>query len=312
MPEQNATESLIKQARQCMRRRDFSKALDLYKAAVDEDGRDIAAHEGVATAAFMLQDYDLAIKHFQRVGQLDPRRAQPLVNLGAIHNRQGDYRTAVQHLRKALSKDRRCAEAYYNLAIAHRGLNQLSMAVSAYREAIRLNPEMAEAYQNLANVYLEMGNTQQAVLNYKRALDIRPDFERARRGLEEAQRVAFEAKQSRSPFGRLVDTEQAALAQSQEATRVLTPQERFDDRTKVHEYAKKTERAAVVLLNQVRDDLERRLLQLTHAFSQSDDRYHFNPEYEAFRQAHADFREAVHLVKTQTDALRAHEEFIRS
>lgn len=311
MPDQMTIDSLIEQARELMRQRDYPQAISVYESAIAQEANSLAAHEGLATAAFMVQDYELAARHFKRVSMLDPRRAEPLINLGAVYNRQGEYSSAVKQLRLALSKDRKSAEAYYNLGIAYRGQNQLSMAVSAYKEAIRLDPEMAEAYQNLANVYVEQGNSQQAILNYRRALEIRPDFERARRGLDQAQSADTEAKKSMSPFGRLVDTEQTG-GDVEAAMRDLTPQERFEDRTTVHQYAKDIEQAAAILLNQLRDQLEDRLLKLTHTFSQTDDRYHFKEQFFAFRAAHADFQRAVELLNRHTDALRAHEEYVRS
>jgi tetratricopeptide (TPR) repeat protein len=303
MPNATEHEAVLQTARQHLRQREYPQALALYEQVLVQDPSSVAAHEGAATAAFVMQDYPRAIEHFKRASQLDPRKSQPLVNLGAVYNRMADYQTAAKVLRQAIGKDRRCAEAYYNLGIAHRGLNQPSMAVSAYKEAIRLAPEMAEAYQNLGNLYVEMGNTQQAILNYKRA----------QRGLERAQNAAVEAKRSISPFGRLVGAGGPTDKEAEPAAmRVLTPQERFEDRAAVHAHAKELERAAAVLLNQMREQLEGALLQLTHAFTQSDDRYNFRSEFVAFQQARGAFEQVAHALQERSDALRDHEKLIRS
>jgi tetratricopeptide (TPR) repeat protein len=305
-------ESLLQQARKCLRQGDLRQAEQLYEQAVAQDSGHIGAHEGLATAAFMSQNYTRAIELYRRVLQLDPRRAQPLVNIGAVHNRQGEFLQATKTLRQALAKDRKCAEAYYNLGIAHKGLNQLSMAVSAYREVIRLSPEMAEAYQNLANVYFEMGNTQQAIVNYRRALELRPDFDRARRGLDKAQNTAAAAKQSASPFGRLVRIEDNTAPKHEEPTRALSPQERFEDRLAVHGCAKDLERSAAAVLNLIRDDLEPALRGLAHEFMQNDGRYSFVDEFGLFQRTFAAFQQSVGRFDRSSDALRAHERLIRS
>lgn len=305
-------ESLLQQARACLKQGDLPQAEQLYEQVVAQDPGHIGAHEGLATAAFISQKYARAIELYKRVLQLDPRRAQPLVNIGAIHNRQGEFLQATKILRQALAKDRKCAEAYYNLGIAHKGLNQLSMAVSAYREAIRLSPEMAEAYQNLANVYLEMGNTQQAIVNYRRALELKPGFDRARRGLEKAQNVVAQAKQSASPFGRLVRIEETKAASTETPARVLSPQERFEDRLAVHGRAKELERVAMAVLNQLRDDLEPALRSLSHEFMQNDGRYSFVDEFGVFQRAFAKFQHTVARLAESADTLRAHERLIRS
>lgn len=311
MPAAVEIDALIQQARSLLRQGDLAQALALFEQAAAADDSHIASHEGLATTAFLMQDYNRAITHFQRVCKLDPRRVQPLVNLGAVYNRMGDFQQAAKILRQALSKDRKCAEAYYNLGIAHRGLNQLSMAVSAYREAIRLSPEMAEAYLNLANAYQDMGNTQQALANYRRALEIKPDFERARRGLERAQNAAAQAKHSLSPFGRLVSVDKASAAAEEQGLRSLSPQERFEDRAAVHNYAKDLERAAAVALNQCRDQLEPKLLALTHAFTQGGDRYDFSDELAAFQQARQGFEQVMRLLAERADTLREHERLMR-
>jgi tetratricopeptide (TPR) repeat protein len=305
-------ESLLQQARKSLKQGDVPQAEQLYEQAVAQDPGHIGAHEGLATAAFISQKYARAIELYRRVLQLDPRRAQPLVNIGAIHNRQGEFQQATKILRQALSKDRKCAEAYYNLGIAHKGLGQLSMAVSAYREAIRLAPEMAEAYQNLANVYLEMGNTQQAIVNYRRALELKPDFDRARRGLEKAQNLLNHAKQSASPFGRLVRIEEAKVSGAETKMRVLSPQERFEDRLAVHGRAKDLERVAAGVLNQLRDELEPALRALAHEFMQNDGRYSFVDEFGVFQRAFLTFKHGVAKLEQSSELLRAHERFIRS
>lgn len=284
----------------------------MFDQVIAQESGHIAAHEGLATAAFISQNYARAIELFRRVLQLDPRRAQPLVNIGAVHNRQGEHLQATKVLRQALAKDRKCAEAYYNLGIAHKGLNQLSMAVSAYREVIRLSPEMPEAYQNLANVYLEMGNVQQAIVNYRRALELKPDFERARRGLEKAQNSVAAAKQSASPFGRLVRIDENKVAQEEAPTRALSPQERFEDRLSVHGCSKDLERIAAAALNQIRDELEPALRSLAHEFMQNDGRYNFADEFGHFQRAFTAFRHSVKKLEHSSDVLRAHERMIRS
>jgi tetratricopeptide (TPR) repeat protein len=303
----------LAEARQMMRQRAYAEAIEAYKRLLAEDDRDAAAHEGLAMAAFMLKDYPTAVDHFKRVTMIDPRRPQPLVNLGAVFNRMGDYNSAITTLRKALAKDRHCAEAYYNLGLAHRGLNQSSMAVSAYKEAIRLAPEMAEAYQNLANVYVEMGNTQQAVSSYERALQIRPDFERARQGLARARDAQQHAKSSASPFGRLVDVTQQTKRIDQEAAplRVMTEQERFDDRQAVHGFAKEAERVAAGLLEQLDSQIEVCLKDFARAFTQSNDARGYWGEYTALRQAAQNFDKFVLLLQERMDDLKQHEQLIQ-
>ena len=308
-----SADSLCDQARACLKNRDVKGASTYYEQAIEADQRHVAAHEGLATVYFLIHDYDRAAELFLRVTRLDPRRAQPLINLGAVQNKQGEYAAAVKTLRQALAKDRRCAEAYYNLGIAQRGLNQLSMAVSAYKEAIRLEPEMAEAYTNLGNVLIEMGNHTQARLNFERALSIRPDFEKARRGIQVASEKADDVKRSISPFGRLVDMEEVERrnAEGRKQLRHLTPQERYQDRSEVHRLSKEAEQKAAVLLNQIRSELHQSLLELSRTSTESDDPRTWARELDRFEKSFERFQELSSALFSKTDEIRTHEEKVR-
>jgi tetratricopeptide (TPR) repeat protein len=313
MPDVQTAESLCQQARQCVRERRIGDAIGFYRQALQLDSRDVRAHEGLATAAFLSGEYDLAIQHFQQLSKLDPRRADPLVNLGAVYNRRREYDAAVRVLRQALLKNRRCAEAFYNLGIAHRGQNQLSMAVSAYKEAIRLSPQMAEAYQNLANAYVELGALQQAILNFRRALEINPDFEKARRGMEAAQQMSERKASHENPFGRLVDLKQIQEKGAAETEyRELSHEERLEDRMAVHRLASTLERTAGTLLEEIRDNLAPSVLGLAHTLAQVEDQRQLFGAHESFRSALERYRAAIGPLLRAGDELQAHEEALKS
>jgi tetratricopeptide (TPR) repeat protein len=315
MPGSSDIDAICQRARESVRKRHFDEAIAIYEEALVIDSRDIRAHEGIATAAFLANDYSRAEEHFTRLSQLDPRRADPLVNLGAVHNRQGDYASAVKSLRLALSRNRKCAEAYYNLGIAYKGQNQLSMAVSAYKEAIRLAPQMAEAYQNLGNVFVEMGNLQQAITNFRRALEINPNFERARRGLEAAQQQSFEAAREMQPFGRLVDVDQlkahATAIAGVGPARDMSEEERALDRAAVHRLSVLFEQRADELAKQLREHLGPSLLTLIHAVAQSEENRKLLVAQEHFVAALDGYRHANGPLLRSADELQAHEEDVR-
>jgi tetratricopeptide (TPR) repeat protein len=309
MSTSNEAEALCQQAREAVRRRQIPEGIALYEQVLAADERNVKAHEGIATAAFMVGDYDRAEQHFKRLSILDTKRADPLVNLGAVYNRRGDHDAAVKALRQALTKNRKCAEAYYNLGIAHRGQNQVSMAISAYKEAIRLAPQMAEAYQNLGNAYVEMGNLQQAQLNFQRAIDINPSFEKARRGLEMARQKSQDAAKTTNPFGRLVDVNEMRQKESVAARfRDLTDEERLEDRTFVHRLARNFDKAAGDVLTHLQGKLMPSLLVVSHSFAQSDDKQLVAGGHDALVTALEGHRSSLKALMAFGDELAAHED----
>ncbi len=307
------TRSLASQARRALRKGEATQAAELFKQALQETPDCLELQEGLAAASFMAKDYPQAIAAFTRISQLDPTRGKALINLGAVYNRTGEYQQAIDVLRKGLGKERNCPQGFYNLGLAYRGLEQWAMAVSAYREAIRLAPEMAEAHQNLANVYMEMGNNQQAVLHYRKALEIDPGFERARRGLAKADSAIAQARESISPFGRLVNAPTPKGAQEAQTARQLTQEERDEDRATVLRLTTELGDAAKELVDCLRNELDRHALQLNRTISQGDDSS--SQAYDAhtrFRRALAHFQEVRGTMTRSMQQLRRHEEQMRS
>ena len=221
---------------------------------------DANVHESLATAHFLLKNYEPAAKHFERVTRLDPRRGSAWINLGAVYNRMAEYHKAADVLRRAVQIEKKSAVAFYNLGFAYKHLQQWNMAVPAYREAIRLDPRMADAYYNLGNVFCELKNHAQAVTHYKRALQLDPNLERARAKLEKAEAALNASKQSISPFGRLVAAEEPAstAAAPRSTVRELDEEEREADRRTIHE-----------LLGRLQSDLDALLTVLTEQLDPS-------------------------------------------
>ncbi|MBX3443235.1 MAG: tetratricopeptide repeat protein [Planctomyces sp.] len=310
-PAISEVDALCDQARALMRDKQFSQARDLYEQALAKDARSIPACSGAAASSFALKDYEKAAAHYKKLSMLDVRRADPLINLGAVYNRMGDYGNAARTLRQALSKDRKSASGYYNLGIAYKGQNQLTMAISAYKEAIRADPRMPEAYHNLANLHFEMGNFQQAIVHFEKALEIEPKFEKARTGLEKARNAQEEARLHQNPFGRLVNENEVAARQTEVRIRQLTAQERFEDRQALHQFAKETEQLAVSLLALLRDELSPAILKLQHTCAQPEDARSLYREGQQLSSKTARFQALAEALRERTNSIREHERVVR-
>lgn len=255
-------DGLCRQAKQALRNEEVLEAIDLYEAAVELNPDGVEAHEGLAMASYLAQEYCGAIEHFSRVTQLKPRDARAYVNLGAIHNLRGEYREAVAQLRKAVHRDSKNAEAFYNLGIAERHLKETSMAISAYQTAVRIDPKMIDAHINLANLYVEQTNRRKAVEHYEAALKADPNCEKARRGLEHVQGTKAKSVVNDSPFGRLVDVSRLIEKGADGASgRNLTDEERFEDRQFLQLNAAESLQLATALLTLLQDHLEPALLE---------------------------------------------------
>jgi tetratricopeptide (TPR) repeat protein len=180
-------ETVCKQAREAIERRDWARAKQEYLKALGLKSDTPDVHYGLATVFFQLNELTSAAHHFKEVTRLDPKRPGAYVNLGAVLNLLTQYDDAITALRKGIALDPKRTEGYYNLGLVHKKKGQLDLAIQAYREAIRLNPRLGDAHLNLANVYLDKRQYRQAISHYEHALQVRPGWSKALDGMALAQ-----------------------------------------------------------------------------------------------------------------------------
>ena len=267
-------ESLCTAGRQLFRQGKHAESIKVFLDALQADPDRADVHDAVATAYFIVKQYDKAIEHFTRVTQLRPKDAKAYVNLGAVHNRKEEFPKAADLLKKAVTRDGKSVEAYYNLGIAYRGLKQPAMAINSYKEAIKINPRMLDAMQNLGNTYLEMNNLKGAIEQYKKALEINPDFERAQRGLARAEEAQNQAKANFNPFGRLVDLNPVKQAKVDARLKRMEPEERVADRQFIRRAMIESQGICQQMFEHLRDTLEEDLTQINRGVQISQKEVH--------------------------------------
>ena len=244
----------VTRGRAALRKQQFEEAMSCFNEAIATNPLSVEANEGAATVAYLQRDFEAAGRFFEAAARADARRAEPLINLGAVQNRLKQHPLAIKTLQKALSRDRKNSDAYFNLAVAYRGAGQPTMAMNAYKEAIRLRSDFAEAHQNLGLVYLEIGNSRQAKTSLQRALELCPTLERAKRGLAKAN-AANNGNALRNPFGRLVEPIMDAPAVT--AGRIaLSESARSEDRAVITDLAGRLQRSLEAMLAEVRSETE--------------------------------------------------------
>ena len=273
MSEAPDVDALCAKAKECVRGRNLDQAISLFQQVLEVQETNAEALEGIAAAYFHAGNDPGALEYFKRLAELNPLEARPLINLGAVYNRLKDFEQAVDVLRKAVQKDSRSSEAFYNLGLSYRNLDQLGMATTAYGEALRLNPDMPEAHVNLGNVCVEMGNYRKAINHYNDALKLKPGMSRAEAGLLRAKEASEVSKAEISPFGRLVDVNQAdGRSVATGGGRVLSSVERAKDRRTVRELAAEIHESAHEMTTQLRDELIEAILEMGRSIAEGADR----------------------------------------
>lgn len=120
---------------------DYNTAMTAFTIVFKQDSKYLEAHHIRGYAGKYFENYEEAIKEFDRAIELEPEYAGAYYNRGCIY-REGDKQRAIRDFTKA----------------------------------IELKSEYAEAYNNRGSLYAEVGDYQQAIRDFTKAIELRPDY----------------------------------------------------------------------------------------------------------------------------------------
>ena len=126
-----ATADSIEQLRNELEQRQFARAATTGLALLRRDPDDLEALFLTARAFAGNEQPEQAMRHYQRMLEIDPDLPEPLNNLAAIHQQQGDHDKAIELLTRSINTHPAYATAWRNLNTLYRGL-----ASDAYRRAL--------------------------------------------------------------------------------------------------------------------------------------------------------------------------------
>jgi len=160
---------------------DYALAKRRYAEAISANANSADAHLGFATAAARggeSADFALAIRHYQRVLEIDPRNSTATAALivlggGPGAASSGAPRSVAEQetaLRILISQDPNAANAHFLLGNLFAESRRWREAQQAYFEAARLQPQNADYSYNLAVSLDHLGQGAAAADFYKRAL----------------------------------------------------------------------------------------------------------------------------------------------
>ncbi|MFM7294739.1 MAG: tetratricopeptide repeat protein [Burkholderiales bacterium] len=171
---------------------DYVTAKQRYAEAIAANGNSADAHLGFATAVARsgnAADVPLAIKHYQRTLEIDPRNATASAALIVLADSKdsnvpgGSSSTAEKEigLKRLIAQDPNAANAYFLLGNLYAESRQWREAQPAYFEAARLMPQNADYNYNLAVSLDQLGQGPAAMSFYRRALaaNVTGQFDRA-------------------------------------------------------------------------------------------------------------------------------------
>ena len=120
-------------------------------------------------------DYEAALKAFQRAAAISPKLAAPHSRMGSIYRQLGDYELAIDSFVQAVRRDPFSFDDTLNLAQLYTLTERVAKAIQAYLHAVELQPKSFDAQIGLGVCYQKQGDYNQAIDRFRRGDRHRPD-----------------------------------------------------------------------------------------------------------------------------------------
>ncbi|MFN4150905.1 MAG: tetratricopeptide repeat protein [Candidatus Sericytochromatia bacterium] len=123
-----------------------------------------------------LNDFDLALKQFEKSIKIDPNFAEGYLGIGFVYRKMGKFNLSIKYLKKSLDLDPSMIDSYDNLGIAYIQQKNYKEAISIYLKAIENNYLSDSIYYNLSCAYSLSKNKDLSLDSLDKALILNPKF----------------------------------------------------------------------------------------------------------------------------------------
>ncbi|MCI0353905.1 MAG: tetratricopeptide repeat protein [Acidobacteria bacterium] len=141
------------------RMRDYKKAIEAYRAAVELDSENLDSLRGLAQNLHNDGQIEAAIQQYRRLAEADPQDPQNYLRLADIQRRSGQLEPALESLKRAEALAPDSLEIAYNIALVQEAQGNFSQAIAVLEGLLKRTKkpdgDYTEAERNNRAVFLE-------------------------------------------------------------------------------------------------------------------------------------------------------------
>jgi superkiller protein 3 len=167
--------------------KDYVKAEEMFRKAVQETPDDWQAHLYLGLALAQQEKYSEAEKSFRKAHEIAPEEKKDLVysnqhaffvdnyNKGITANSTKNYDEAIRYFKKAVAVEPDYVKGHINLGVAYSMMGDENMALEAFEEAVKVDSSSVEAWRNLGITYQTLKRYEDARGAYQKVVDLDPE-----------------------------------------------------------------------------------------------------------------------------------------
>jgi tetratricopeptide (TPR) repeat protein len=156
---------------------DYEGALSHYRAAIDKNAKDLAAHFRYAVALRRVHRLDAAAAELDRVAAADAEYPGLRLERGLLFQESGDVQKAIDEFKGALARAPQDADLQLRVGSAYVMIDRPDDAVPMLRQVLEKRPNSAEALHYIGRALMLKGGSSQAeaLVYLKRAVALDPN-----------------------------------------------------------------------------------------------------------------------------------------
>lgn len=194
-------EAYVDMGRSYLAARDYTRAAEVFQAALQRNGRDSRALHGLARVALARRDFARAQDWLDRAMMAEPRNTDFKLTLARLRADQERWGDAVQVLRDAVSQEPHKPELHEELGRALRKAGRVDDAAEVFRRAAQAFPDKAGHFSWLyGRLLFRKSEFVEAAFYYRKALDLEPHDWRIYVDLGKACASMFQMDQAAEAF----------------------------------------------------------------------------------------------------------------
>lgn len=155
-------EKLHREAIEFARKKEFTKAIENWRQAIDLNAADPDYHFYMGIAYLELKQPQNAVDPLNMVVTLCPVYPKAFLYLGTLYLKLRKFEQAEKYIRESLFFFPKYAPSFLNLGIIYSILRNHDKAVQMYQKAIELDSREPRAYLGLAKIYSLQGENEKA------------------------------------------------------------------------------------------------------------------------------------------------------